>query len=117
MKTKHLILIASLTFGGCAGQIPITGSLDQTHPIDATAYQRNMITNQKDVPDWVMKGSSAFKNGNFYGVGSASGIKNFSLQRTVADDRARNDLIKLLALDTSSLMKENYLFILERQRI
>lgn len=106
MKTKHLILIASLTFGGCAGQMPITGSLDQTHPVDATTYQRNLITNQKDVPDWVMKGSSAFKNGNFYGVGSASGIKNFSLQRTVADDRARNDIVKSLLYTSKSLLKD-----------
>ena len=48
-------------------------------------------------PEWVMKSSGAFEDSNgkaFYGVGSASGINNYSLQRTAADDRARNDLAK-----------------------
>ena len=105
MKIREII-IGALLFGGCAGQMPITGSLDQTHPVDATTYQRNMISKQKDVPEWVMKGSSAFEDGNFYGVGSASGIKNFSLQRTVADDRARNDIVKSLLYTSKSLLKD-----------
>jgi len=43
-------------------------------------------------PDWVNKGSGAFKDANddkvFYGVGLADGMNNLSLQRTTADDRA-----------------------------
>lgn len=60
-------------------------------------------------PKWVVKSSGAFKDSNgraFYGVGSASGIKNFSLQRTAADDRARNDLAKVFEFYTKSLTKD-----------
>ena len=63
----------------------------------------------QDPPDWVMKGSGAFKDSDgraFYGVGSASSIKNFSLQRTAADDRARNDLAKVFEFYTKSLTKD-----------
>ncbi len=63
----------------------------------------------RDPPEWVMKGSGAFKDSDgraFYGVGSASGIKNFSLQRTAADDRARNDLAKVFEFYTKSLTKD-----------
>jgi len=62
-----------------------------------------------DPPEWVKKGSGAFEDSKgkvFYGVGSASGIKNYSLQRTAADDRARNDLAKIFKLYTASLGKD-----------
>ena len=62
-----------------------------------------------EAPDWVLKSSGAFEDSNgkaFYGVGSASGIKNFSLQRTAADDRARNDLAKVFEVYTKSLTKD-----------
>ncbi len=60
-------------------------------------------------PDWVLKGGGAFtdvKGKAFYGVGSATGIKNYSLQRTVADDRARGDLAKVFEFYISSLTKD-----------
>ena len=60
-------------------------------------------------PEWVMKDSGAFDDSNgkaFYGVGSASGIKNYSLQRTAADDRARNNLAKVFEFYTKSLTKD-----------
>jgi hypothetical protein len=62
-----------------------------------------------EAPEWVLKSSGAFEDSNgkaFYGVGSASGIKNFSLQRTAADDRARNDLAKVFEVYTKSLTKD-----------
>ena len=62
-----------------------------------------------DAPEWVLRGGGAFtdKNGKaFYGVGSATGIKNYSLQRTVADDRARGDLAKVFEVYMTSLTKD-----------
>ena len=59
-------------------------------------------------PDWVLRGGGAFtdiRGKAFYGVGSATGIKNYSLQRTVADDRARGDLAKVFEFYVSSLTK------------
>ena len=67
-------------------------------------------------PEWVMKSSGAFEDSNgkaFYGVGSASGIKNYSLQRTVSDDRARNDLAKVFEFYTKSLTKDYMAHIME----
>tara|TARA_B110000467_G_scaffold60582_1_gene55365 strand:+ start:400 stop:1026 length:627 start_codon:yes stop_codon:yes gene_type:complete len=60
-------------------------------------------------PDWVLKGGGAFtdsKGKAFYGVGSATGIKNYSLQRTVADDRARGDLAKVFQVYMTTLTKD-----------
>lgn len=64
-----------------------------------------------NAPDWVIKGGGAFEDSNgraFYGVGSAGGIKNHSLQRMAADDRARADLAKVFEFYTKYLSK-NYL--------
>ena len=61
-----------------------------------------------DAPDWVLKGSGAYSDSKgkaFFGVGSATGIKNYSLQRTVADDRARGDLAKVFEFYVTSLTK------------
>lgn len=61
-----------------------------------------------DAPDWVLKGSGAYsddKGKAFFGVGSATGIKNYSLQRTIADDRARGDLAKVFEFYVTSLTK------------
>jgi hypothetical protein len=62
-----------------------------------------------DYPDWVTKGSGAFggEAGRvFYGVGSASGIKNHSLARTTADNRARAEIAKIFEVYSASLMKD-----------
>ena len=70
---------------------------------------KRMTLAEIDAPKWVLKGSSAYEDSSgkaFYGVGSASGIKNFSLQRTASDDRARNDLAKVLEFYTKSLIQD-----------
>jgi hypothetical protein len=75
----------------------------------STPETTRTIMSEYDPPKWVMKGGGSFKDSNgkaFYGVGAASGIKNFSLQRTVADDRARNDLSKVFDFYTKSLAKD-----------
>jgi hypothetical protein len=62
-----------------------------------------------DPPIWVLNGGGAFtdmKGKAFYGVGSATGIKNYSLQRTIADDRARGDLAKVFEVYITSLTKD-----------
>ena len=75
----------------------------------STPEPTRAILSEYDPPKWVMAGAGAFNDSNgkaFYGVGSASGIKNFSLQRTAADDRARNDLAKIFDFYTKSLTKD-----------
>ncbi|MBI5747283.1 MAG: hypothetical protein HZA13_09810 [Nitrospirae bacterium] len=60
-------------------------------------------------PEWVIKGSGAFggeKGKVFYGIGSATGIRNSSLLRTTADNRARNEVAKIFEIYTASLMKD-----------
>ena len=93
---KHLLLIGLLVlFGACASipQIP-------EPPKALSAY---------NPPAWVLVGGGAFtdeKGKAFYGVGSATGIKNFSLQRQVADDRARADLAKVFDYYVETLTKD-----------
>jgi hypothetical protein len=61
-----------------------------------------------EYPDWVNKGSGAFGGDKrvFYGVGSASGIRNHSLARSTADNRARAEISKVFETYTASLMKD-----------
>lgn len=65
--------------------------------------------NKTDAPNWVIKGSGAFKDKSdriFYGVGSASGIKNYSLLRTTSENRARNEVAKVFDIYISSLLRD-----------
>ncbi len=67
------------------------------------------IQDMKKAPDWVVHGGGAMDVDNsktFFGVGSASGIKNMSLLRTTADNRARSDLAKVVQFYSASLMKD-----------
>lgn len=60
-------------------------------------------------PEWVNKGSGAFggeKGKIFYGVGSASGIRNHSLARSTSDNRARAEISKVFSVYSASLMKD-----------
>ena len=62
-----------------------------------------------DAPSWTLIGGGAFTDDRgkaFYGVGSATGIKNYSLQRQVADDRARADLAKVFEYYVEALTKD-----------
>lgn len=59
-------------------------------------------------PDWVMKGSGAFKADKkvFYGVGIAEAIQSEALRRTTADNRAINEISKQLSTISTSLMRD-----------
>jgi hypothetical protein len=61
-----------------------------------------------EYPDWVNKGSGAFGGESqvFYGVGSASGIRNHSLLRNTADNRARAEIGRIFNTYSASLMKD-----------
>ncbi|MCC7385263.1 MAG: LPP20 family lipoprotein [Deltaproteobacteria bacterium] len=61
-----------------------------------------------EYPEWVNKGSGAFGGEKkiLYGVGSASGIRNHSLARTTADNRARAEISKIFEVYSASLMKD-----------
>jgi hypothetical protein len=60
-------------------------------------------------PEWVVKGSGAFTTDRdkvFHAVGSAFGINNPALLRTMAENRARNEIAKVFQFYTASLMKD-----------
>jgi hypothetical protein len=61
-----------------------------------------------EYPEWVNKGSGAFQGDkkSIYGVGSSSGIRNHSLARTNADNRARAEVQKVFETYSASLMKD-----------
>jgi len=89
-----VVLLGMYVFSGCAGTKAIT-----------------MKTPLQDIgaPEWVVKSSGAFggeRGKVFYGVASASGIKNVSLLRAAADNRARNEVAKVFQFYTASLMKD-----------
>lgn len=110
MKKHILIGTFIMMFGACT-TLPDVSKLEPP-PARYPELQSQMPINSPDVnaPAWVLKGGGAFtddeKDRSFYGVGSATGVKNYSLARIVADDRARNDLAKMIAFDTRSLSKD-----------
>ena len=82
---KHLLLVGLIFLLGACVSVPVVPE----EPKALSAY---------DAPKWALIGGGAFTDDRgkaFYGVGSATGIKNYSLQRQVADDRARADLAKV----------------------
>jgi len=67
-----------------------------------TVVESNL--NIEDAPDWVNEGTNILKtqgNRMFHGVGSATTMDDFSLQKSTADNRARAEVAKIL----SSYMK------------
>jgi len=59
-------------------------------------------------PDWIMKGSGAFKADRkvFYGVGISEGIQSEALRRTASDNRAISEISKQLSTISTSLMRD-----------
>jgi hypothetical protein len=70
--------------------------------------QLSANTPSVEYPEWVNKGSGAFGGEKkvFYGVGSAQGIRNASLARSTADNRARAEISKVFETYSASLMKD-----------
>ncbi len=95
--------LAAISLMLMAGMMLITGCASTQKVTTTTPIQ------ELESPEWVMKGSGAFggeKGKVFYGVASAYGIKNFSLLRSAADNRARNEVAKVFQFYTASLMKD-----------
>ena len=85
-----LALGFSLVLAGCASQTRLDSDLGVA-----------------GAPDWVNQGSAYVANDSgrlFHGVGSAGGVGDASLQRSVADDRARAELARIFSnyLDVAS---------------
>ncbi len=57
-------------------------------------------------PAWVTQGSGAFKDGSFYGVGVATGIKNKALAVDTADSRARAKVAEVFNTYVAKLNKD-----------
>jgi hypothetical protein len=63
-----------------------------------------------NAPDWVNKGSGAFKDEAgkqvFYGVGAIQGVRNIPLARSASEDRGRGDLAKIMDSYVTVLSKD-----------
>jgi phage host-nuclease inhibitor protein Gam len=59
-------------------------------------------------PEWIMKGSGAFKKDQkmIYGVGIAENISSEALRRTTADNRAIAEISRQLSTISTSLMRD-----------
>lgn len=96
MKRLALTFVLALPFVvACGGGDTGKGQLTPQGPV-------------VEYPEWVNKGSGAFGGDKqlFYGVGSASGIRNHSLARSTADNRARAEISKVFETYSASLMKD-----------
>jgi LPP20 lipoprotein len=70
--------------------------------------QNHGLKDAAGAPEWVARGSGAFGGEKkvFYGVGSVSGVKNPSLARTTAGNRAIDEISKIFEVYSASLMKD-----------
>ena len=95
LKAGLLCTVALAALAGC-----VTKQVIVQQPAAPAAPQ---------APEWVNKGSGAFKdsgNGNvFYGVGSVSGVRNRSLAVEAADAKARAEVAKIMDTYVASLIK------------
>ena len=87
-----VLAAAAAALAACAGKTPPPA------PIAANA------------PEWVNKGTGAFKDTAgkqvFYGVGIAQGIRNRALAVTAADDRGRAEIAKIMNSYVTTLTKD-----------
>jgi hypothetical protein len=85
----------------------LSGCVSPTKNINSEGL-RTTLANY-DPPEWVLKGPGGFKDPTgriIWGVSSVSGVKNASLQRIAADDRARNAVAKVFQVQSKSLSKD-----------
>jgi hypothetical protein len=89
------------TFAVAAAAAFVLGAC--SHPNHSSPVANN-------APDWVNKGSGAFKDDSgkqvFYGVGAVQGVRNIPLARSAADDRGRGDLAKIMDSYVTVLSKD-----------
>lgn len=87
-----LAVVAAATLAACAGKT------QPSAPIASNA------------PEWVNKGSGAFKDASgkqvFYGVGIMQGVRNRALAVTGADDRGRAEIAKIMNSYVTTLTKD-----------
>jgi hypothetical protein len=85
---------AALSIAGCGGGKKTMPAAAVSAPIAASG------------PAWVNQGSGAFKDGNFYGVGIATGIRNRALAIDTADSRARAKIAEVFNTYVAKLTKD-----------
>lgn len=98
------VVMASVVAGGC-GSSGAAGSRSAR----PAAGDGQLSARLEGVPVWVQRGGGAVSQDGeraFYGVGIANNIANPALLRTTADNRARNDLAKVLETYSASLMQD-----------
>ncbi len=68
--------------------------------ISACGGSKATINQNSGQPDWVNKGSGAYKDANgakvFYGVGILQGVRNVGLALPASDDRGRAEIAKVM---------------------
>jgi hypothetical protein len=101
-KKKLLIIKSTLVL------FALTACASPPNNISVSEGSRSTLVNYSP-PEWVLKGAGAFKDVTgkiVWGVSSVSGVKNASLQRIAADDRARNAVAKIFQVHSKSLSKD-----------
>ena len=88
---------AAIMLAGCGGGKKITK--EAALPINNSPIAVNG-------PAWVNQGSGAFRDGNFYGVGIVTGIKNRAMAIDTADSRARAKIAEVFNTYIAKLSKD-----------
>ncbi len=95
-SVKGLVCVcAAILLAGCGGK----KAVKETAPVISSPIAAAG-------PGWVNQGSGAFKDGNFYGVGIATGIKNRALAIDTADSRARAKVAEVFSTYIAKLSKD-----------
>lgn len=115
MSTKSICWVMFLVAISCGGATKSSEPTRSGHataggtPNQAGGAASANESQPSGMPGWVARGNVAVRDGTarvFYGVGSASGIRNPSMLRSTADNRARNEIAKVFEVFSASLMKD-----------
>lgn len=103
-----LAVALSLVACGGGGKSKSPAAASATEKRDGAVFEER--AEEGGLPGWVNRGSGAVAKEDgrrvFYGVGAASGIKNPAMLRSTVDNRARNEIAKLVEVFSASLMKD-----------
>jgi hypothetical protein len=106
---KHIISPCQLLICGSFVILIVLSGCVHTPPNMSVADGVRPTLVNYSPPEWVLKGPGTFKDPSgkiIWGVSSVSGVKNASLQRIAADNRARNAVAKVFQVHSKSLSKD-----------
>ena len=107
---KQKLMFLTLIIFGTACSSTSTGKFPDLTKMIPRQVEEVPIKNKVQVPEWTLLSSGAYKDESgkavFYGMGSASKDENIQDSKTLSEDRARDELAKVLTSYMGHLLED-----------